>query len=103
MSRQNNLQHMVKKVMKQDDFIKWLCFANAGMLNIGNIWCLDYAISHLPSQAAIVEIGSFCGLSTNLITYLKLKHGVDNKLVCCDPWDFGDSEKGGALAGHPYI
>lgn len=104
MSSQEQLQHLVvKRVLKADDFIKWLCFANAGMLNTGNIWCLDYAISHLPSQAPIVEIGSFCGLSTNLITYLKLKHGVGNKLICCDPWDFGASEKGETLAGHPYI
>jgi hypothetical protein len=58
-----------------DWFINWLCYANAGLLNKGNIWCFDYAISHLQSEARIVEIGSFCGLSTNIITYLKLKPG----------------------------
>ncbi|RAM49640.1 MAG: hypothetical protein C6Y22_21395 [Hapalosiphonaceae cyanobacterium JJU2] len=73
------------------------------MLHQGNIWCFDYAISHLPSEAPIVEIGSFCGLSTNVITYLKQKYGKLNKLICSDAWIFEGAEKGGALGKHPYI
>ena len=52
-----------------------------------------------PSQNAIVEIGSFCGLSTNLLAYFARKHGVNNPLFNCDKWEFegahgnvGDSE-----------
>jgi hypothetical protein len=87
-----------------DELIKWICFANAGMLNPGNIWCFNYAISHLPSEAPIVEIGSFCGLSTNVITCLKKKHGLANKLICSDTWRFFEgAENNEFLAGHPHI
>src|SRR5687767_3117074 len=50
------------------EYMSWLSFANAGMLTPGNVDCFDYAIRNLPSSAPLVEIGSFCGLSTNAIT-----------------------------------
>lgn len=53
-----------------DDYVNWLCYANAGMLHRGNLYCFDYAIRNLPSEAPIVEVGSFCGLSANLLTLL---------------------------------
>lgn len=106
----NKLRHLLNKVRKKkeikyipDEFIDWLCFANAGMLERGNIWCFDYAISNLPSLAPMIEIGSFCGLSTNVITYLKLKHGVENSLICSDAWEFEGAEEGSTLGEHPYI
>jgi predicted O-methyltransferase YrrM len=71
-----------------DEYVKWLCFANAGMLDRGNLYLMDYAINQLPSNAPIVEIGSFCGLSTNLLTHYKRKHKRTNRLVTCDKWDF---------------
>src|SRR3954466_6118167 len=64
-------------------YVQWLSFANAGMLNQGNLWCFDYAMRHLPSDAPMVEIGSFCGLSTNLISYYRQKHGRGNALFTC--------------------
>ncbi len=71
-----------------DDYVNWLCFANPGMLDRGNLYCFDYAIKHLPSAAPILEIGSFCGLSTNLLSYYKSKNGVKNPLITCDNWRF---------------
>lgn len=71
-----------------DDYLVWLGWAVPGMLYPGNEYCIDHALRHLPSAAPIVEIGSFCGLSTNLITYLRQKHGVTNRLVTADPWEF---------------
>jgi len=76
-----------------DEYTKWVSFANAGMLHAGNLYCFDHAIRNLPSQAPIVEIGSFCGLSTNLLTYYKRKHGVSNRLITSDKWVFEGSEK----------
>ena len=38
-----------------------------------------------------MEIGSFCGLSTNMITYAKEKLGKKNKLITCDKWKFEGS------------
>jgi hypothetical protein len=71
-----------------DDYVAYLTFANAGMLNKGNLLCFDYAIRNLPSNRPIVEIGSFCGLSTNLLAYYKQKHVADNPIFTCDRWDF---------------
>jgi len=79
------------------EYMNWLTYANAGMLNPGNAYCFDYAIRNLPSAAPIVEIGSFCGLSTNMITYFKEKYGIKNPLVTCDKWIFEGAEKGGML------
>jgi len=79
------------------EHLSWLTLANAGMMDRGNVACFDFAIRNLPSDAPIVEIGSFCGLSTNAITYLKRIHGVTNRLVTCDKWVFEGSEDGPTL------
>jgi Methyltransferase domain len=71
-----------------DSYIAFLSFVNAGMLNKGNLMCFDYAIRNLPSNNPIVEIGSFCGLSTNLLAYFKKKHRVSNPIFNCDKWEF---------------
>jgi methyltransferase family protein len=77
-----------RRIDISDEYVAWVCFANAGMLDRGNLYCFDYAIRNLPSDAPILEIGSFCGLSTNLLTYYKLKHGARNPLFTCDKWQF---------------
>ncbi|HEY8666463.1 MAG TPA: class I SAM-dependent methyltransferase [Tepidisphaeraceae bacterium] len=76
-----------------DQFVNWLSYANAGMLNRGNLYCIDYALRELPSDAPMMEIGSFCGLSTNLISYYRQKHGRPNRLITCDKWIFEGSEE----------
>ena len=40
-----------------DDFVNWICYVNAGMLDRGNLYCFDYAMRNLPSDAPILEIG----------------------------------------------
>lgn len=75
-----------------DEFVNWLAFANAGMLNRGNLLCFDYAISRLPSDSPMVEIGVFCGLSSNLLTYYKRRHRRSNPLFNCDRWLFEGAE-----------
>jgi len=76
-----------------DEFTKWLGFVNAGMLTKGNLCCIEHAIKYLPNDVSILEIGSFCGLSTNVITYYKRKHGVSSRLITCDKWVFEGSNK----------
>jgi hypothetical protein len=71
-----------------DEYINWLSFANPGMLAPGNRYSMEYALSRLPSDSPILEIGSFCGLSTNVLTYFKRKHGKNNRLITCDKWEF---------------
>ena len=82
-----------------DEYIDWLAFVNAGMLTKGNIYCMDHAIKNLPSGRPILEIGSFCGLSTNIITYLLLKHNKANQVICADKWVFEGAENGGNICG----
>lgn len=80
-----------------DEFTNWLCYANAGMLNRGNLLCFDYALANLPSEAPIIEIGSFCGLSTNLLGYFKRRHNRTNPLFTADRWQFEGADPGGAV------
>ena len=72
----------------QDEYLTWLSYANSGMLEIGNRYLIDYAIRNLPSDAPILEIGSFCGLSTNVLAHFKRVHGRRNALITADRWQF---------------
>ena len=87
-----------------DDYIKWLCFANAGMLDKGNLYLIDRAMKQLPSTAPILEIGSFCGLSANVLTHFKRKYGLKNRLITCDKWQFENDDKDNKrIAGSPIL
>jgi hypothetical protein len=82
-----------------DDYLMWLCFANAGMLDKGNLYLIDLAMKQLPSAAPILEIGSFCGLSANVLTHFKRKYGLKNRLVTCDKWEFENTANGSPHLG----
>lgn len=71
-----------------DEFISWLLFVNAGMIDKGNIYVFDYVIRNLRSTKPIIEIGSFCGLSLNILNYLLRKYSKTNNLFSADPWIF---------------
>jgi hypothetical protein len=86
-----------------DEYIRWLCYANAGMLDRGNLYSIDYAFGHLRSGAPMVEIGSFCGLSTNVLAYYKKIHAISNPLITCDKWMFETAEKRGTLNEHTSL
>jgi len=86
-----------------DEYLNWLEFANAGMLAKGNLYSFNYAIENLPSDNPIVEIGSFCGLSTNIMSYLLKKHSKNNKIFSSDKWIFegaGDDKLGNSDVTH---
>ncbi len=84
-----------------DAFTQWLGFANAGMLNRGNLYCFDRAIANLPGDAPVVEIGSFAGLSTNLLVYYLRRHGRSNRLITCDRWEFEGARPGERIGESP--
>ena len=84
-----------------DEFTSWLGFVNAGMLTKGNLHCMEYAIQNVEGNEPFLEIGSFCGLSTNLITYFKKKNGVFNRLITCDKWIFEGSDKSETVGDSP--
>jgi hypothetical protein len=80
---------------RSDEYINWLCWTVGGFLTSdhGNLRAFDYAVRQMPKGGAIVEIGSFLGLSTNIITYLTVKYHCNNPLFTCDPWVFENSDK----------
>jgi len=81
--------------IRSDEYINWLCGAVGGWLTPenGNLRAFDYAVQHMPEEGAIVEVGSFLGLSTNIIAYLAIKHKRDNLFFACDPWKFEGTER----------
>lgn len=101
-----NLKQRLKAVLRLPEkpsawteYLDWLSFANAGMLDRGNVECFDYALRRIETDSPMIEIGSFCGLSTNVLTYLKEKHGRTNKLVTCDRWIFECETPTGSMLG----
>ena len=80
-----------------DEYLLWLSFAVPGMLNRGNVDAMAYALARLPNNAPILEIGSFCGLSTCVLAYLRQRIGVSNPFVTCDRWSFEGQALGQGL------
>lgn len=76
-----------EKTLKDDFIARLHCSIIGGsMMPLGNIFALDYAIQHLPKVGNVVEIGSFGGMSTNIICYLLQKHQQNALFFTCDPW-----------------
>jgi hypothetical protein len=92
-------QAVRRPIVLHDAYIDWLMLANAGMQDPGNLYLFDLAIRNAP-EAPMLEIGSFCGLSTNIVQYLKRKHGRTVPLFSCDKWIFeGSADPLPATAG----
>ncbi len=88
LTKLRNILTNKKIIHSPETYIEWLSFANAGMLNKGNVYCFGYAIKNMPTINPVFEIGSFCGLSANVISYFLNKHNKPNKLITCDKWIF---------------
>lgn len=86
-----------------DEYLTWLNFAVSGMLNRHNVDAMFYALKNLPPNTSILEIGSFCGLSTCVLIYLKTKAGISAPLFTCDKWAFEGQRLGEPLGGIPLI
>lgn len=82
------LQKFKQSSSIDDDFIKRLksLVIGEGMLHEGNIHLINHAIQSMPANGAVIEIGSYGGLSTNLIAYLLTKYKKDNPFFNCDAW-----------------
>ena len=77
-----------RKSIAHDETLAWIGFVNPGMLEDGNVWLFDRAIWDMPAQGAVVEIGSFCGLSLNHIVHLMEKYSRRNPVFSVDAWNF---------------
>jgi hypothetical protein len=76
------------KQLPQDDFIRRLSVSviGEGMLHPGNAYLMDWAIQRMPAGGCMLEIGTYGGLSTNLLCYLAKKHRQNHPFFTCDPW-----------------
>jgi hypothetical protein len=67
------------------------------MLMRGNADSMALALKNLPDHSPILEIGSFCGLSTCVISYFMRKFSVANQFYTVDSWTFEGAEPGMTL------
>lgn len=83
------LQSSVERV-KNDAYLNWLTRILGGWLVPGdnNLVIFDFAIGHMPEDGAVLEIGSFLGMSICAMSYMMRKHRRVHPLFSCDPWDF---------------
>jgi len=79
---------MRRKTLPPDETRSWISFVNPGMLDPGNVSLFDYCVRNLPSDAPVIEIGSFCGLSLNHLVYFLRKYGRRSPLFSVDAWEF---------------
>lgn len=47
---------------------------------------MEYAINNMPEYGMVVEIGSFAGLSANVLLHLLNKYKKEHELICVDAW-----------------
>jgi hypothetical protein len=76
------------KTINSDSFLKRIksTIIGEGMLHEGNIYLMDYAIQNMPDKGIIFEIGSYAGLSTNVLLHLLEKYDKKHLFVGCDAW-----------------
>ncbi|MES2218078.1 MAG: class I SAM-dependent methyltransferase [Pseudomonadota bacterium] len=82
-SRQHNYYNNVLA----DPFVGWTRIGIPGWCDNSNIKMLDYCMRHIPA-GAVIEIGSFCGLSTGIISHTLRRYGKQNPFFSMDDWQF---------------
>jgi len=89
---------------QQDEFLKTMKLVNPGFLHDGNLHLMDLALKNIKGDKPLVEIGSFCGLSTNILAHMLEKYNKKNPIYSVDIWklyDYKDGEKiGGSNITH---
>jgi hypothetical protein len=79
--------------------MNWMRYIVPGMLDHGNIDLFNYCFKRLPSEAPIIEIGSFAGKSLNYIILLLRRGGRRNPVISVDEWKFECSESDDRIDG----
>lgn len=88
---------------KTEEFLNWIRFAVPGMLNLGNVGAMKYALACMPQDKPLLEIGSFCGLSTTVLSYFLEKRSRTTPIFTCDPWEFQGQRLGSLLGDSPSV
>ncbi|WEJ99492.1 MAG: class I SAM-dependent methyltransferase [Candidatus Sphingomonas phytovorans] len=71
-----------------DAVVIWGRWAIPGWLDDSNIRLINHCMRHLPTEDPIIEIGSFCGVSTVVMARIKQLAAIPNKIISSDPWRF---------------
>jgi hypothetical protein len=82
-----------------DDAMHWMGFVVPGMLDHGNIDLFSYCFKRLPSEAPIIEIGSFAGRSLNYMIFFLRRAQRPNLVFSVDEWKFEGFEPSGLIDG----
>ncbi len=74
--------------VNEDEFLRRLrcSIMGEGMLSDSNILLMERAIKEMPDTGAVLEIGSFAGLSANVILHLLNRYSRSHELFCVDAW-----------------
>jgi hypothetical protein len=86
-----------------NEFLSWANFAVPGMLEPRNVDAMEYALANMPPGKPILEIGSFCGLSTVVLSYLLEKQSRTTPMFTCDKWEFEGQYLGASLGDSPCV
>jgi len=81
--------------IRADAYLPWLCTVVGGWLDAGsgNLRAFDHAVRHMPGGGAVLEIGSFLGLSTCALGHLLRKYEQPHRFFNCDPWEFEEADE----------
>jgi hypothetical protein len=74
-----------------------------GMLSMHNVQLMDYAIRKMPSEGVVLEIGSYAGLSANVILHLLNKYGKGHRMYCVDAWIYEGYNDSSSTENTEYI
>lgn len=80
-----------RKIFKET-YIDWMKIGVIGWCTDRNIEIIDQCIAELPS-GAVVEIGSYCGLSMSVIAHAMRLHQKKNYFYTVDDWYFEGYQK----------
>jgi hypothetical protein len=83
---------------KKPEPMEWLSYINPGMLVGSNLDLFAYCLDRIPS-GAVIEIGSWCGLSLNHILLLLKMKGRENPVFSVDDWWFENATFGQCIPG----
>jgi hypothetical protein len=73
------------------------------MLAQENIHAMEHAVEHMPRGNPVLEIGSFCGLSTVVLRYLLDQRAPSTPIFTCDKWEFEGQYLGQLLGDSPSV
>src|SRR6266404_6572333 len=83
---------------KKPEAMEWLSYINPGMLMESNLDLFAYCLDRIPG-GAVIEIGSWCGLSLNHILLLLKMKSRENPVFSVDDWWFENATFGKCIPG----